>query len=376
MMRGLSSALCGLLLLAAAAAWADGPEFNISGSAYVDYWALSDSRARQNSLGGITPELAVKLDADVHETLSVSVRTCFGCHGLEVERASLDFTPKGWFNVQAGRLPIPFGEFSTRSDPANHRTTSKPLIFEMGRMAYFNSAAFNLGVVPAPYVDTGALVYGQVWPSENVQVWYGGYVVAGMKGNNDIDYSSMHTSFYIDNNRVPSGGGRVVMTYSSPSADAWVRDFSLGVSGMHGRYDPNVSRSHTALGLDASVRIKKLTLRGEAAASRIDIDPTAAGYRFQIIDPYIEKSGFYVEAEHPIGERLKVVYRLDGLRRAGIPLPGADPGLSIDSKILRYTQGFEVSIWKGLYAKASYEFWYLTDFPSFHAGHVGVGGTF
>jgi hypothetical protein len=351
-------------------------DVSISGSAYVDWWVLSDKTARASALSGPTPEIAVKLEADVHENLSFTAKACFGCHGLEVDRAYLEYTPKSWFNLQAGRVVVPFGDFSVRYDPANHRTASKPLPFEMGRMPYFQRSVYNLGVVPAPYVDTGVVVYGQTWPTQTVQLWYAGYAIGGLRGENDIDYSSMHTPFYVDNNRTPSGGARAVLTWSSDNAGAVLRDVSFGLSGMHGRYNRGLSRAYTTAGADLSVRLGPATVRGEAAFSRFDIDPSAPGYRYEVIDPFVDKSGFYVEVEHPLGDRLFVVYRFDGLRRAGVPLPGSDVALSPDSRVLRYTQGAQVAISDALFAKLTYEHWWLVEFPDFDSGHLGVGGTF
>jgi len=353
-----------------------GEGVNVSGSLYVDDFVMSDKSARDSSLSGITHEIGLKVDLDVRENLSFSGKLCYGCHGLEIDRAYLDFTPRSWINVQAGRIPVPFGDFALRTDPGSHRTSSKPLIYEMGRMVHYGTNAFNLGVQPLPYVDTGVLVYGQTWLGKQLQVWYGAYGVSGLKGQNDIDYAALRSIYYNDNNRVPSAGGRVVASYSSSSASATFKDATVGASAMYGRYDPNLKLAYRALGVDASLRVGPLVLRGEAALRRTDIDPTVPGYRFQIIDPFIDKSGFYVEAEHRLGSRLQVVYRLDGLRRRGVPLPGSDPKLSPDSTILRYTQGLQFTITDAFYSKLEYEYWWLNDFNSFHAGHFGIGGLF
>ena len=46
-------------------------------------------------------------------------------------------------------------------------------------MAYGGSSTMNLGVLPMPYVDTGALFYGVKWLGP-IQAWYGLYGVAGL----------------------------------------------------------------------------------------------------------------------------------------------------------------------------------------------------
>src|SRR2546425_3686826 len=271
-----------LLALAAAlalatATWAEG--VNVSGTVYTDYFGMTDKSARQSSLSGVTPEVALKMEVDVKENLAFAAKACFGCHGLEIERAYVDFTPKSWINVQAGRIPVPFGEFALRTDPGSHRTASKPLMYEMGRMVHYGINAFNLGVVPLPYVDTGALVYGQTWLGEHLQLWYGVYGVAGLKGQNDIDYTALRSIYYTDNNRAPSAGGRVVLNYSSSTPGATFKDATLGASAMYGRYDPALKLSYSLLGVDASMRLGRWSSgakRPSAAPTSIPPSPVTA----------------------------------------------------------------------------------------------------
>jgi hypothetical protein len=351
-------------------------DVNFAGSAYVDYWWASSPSATKASLMGITPEAAVKMEVDVHENLSFSARVCFSCHGLEVDRAHVDFTPSPAFNIQAGRIGVPFGEMSVRYDPTSHRSVSKPLIYDMGRMGYYGRSGFNLGVVPQPYVDTGVVIYGQAWPSEQVQFWYAGYAVGGMRGENDFDYAAMRTSFYVDNNNEPAGGGRAVLTVSSSEPDSPFKDFSIGISGMYGHYDPSRKRAYTALGADAALRLGPVTLRGEAAFIRIEINPDPSLYRYELIDTYLDKGGFFVELEHPVTSRLALLYRLDNLFRKGDVPTTADPGLSPDSQIWRYTQALQVTLSDSMYTKISYEYCAMNDFPNFHSMHIGIGGSF
>ena len=355
---------------------AAGAEVNFSGSAYVDYWFINSAMAKKDSMAGLTPEAAVKMEVDVHENLSFSARVCFSCHGLEVDRAHVDFTPTPAFNIQAGRIGVPFGEMSVRYDPTSHRSVSKPLIYDMGRMPYYGKSAFNLGVVPQPYVDTGVVVYGQVWPSDTVQLWYAGYLVGGMRGSNDFDFTAMRTSYYLDNNNEPAGGGRVVLTVSASDPESPFKDFSFGLSGMYGHYDPDRLRAYTALGVDAALRVGPVTLRGEAAFVRIEIDPNPALYRFQLIDTYFDKGGFFVELEHPIGSRLIALYRFDTLARKGIPMPNSETSLTEDSQILRGTGALQILLSSSMYLKGSYEYTWLSDFPVVHSLHFGVGGSF
>jgi hypothetical protein len=365
-----------LALSALLATPALGASVNFSGTAYVDNWYASSPSAAKASATGITPEASVKMEVDVHEKLSFTVRVCYSCHGLEVDRAHVDFTPSTAFNIQAGRVGVPFGEMSVRYDPTSHRSVSKPLIYDMGRMGYYGRSGFNLGVVSQPYVDSGVVIYGQVWPADFIQLWYGAYVVSGMRGQNDLDYIAMRTTPYLDNNHEPAGGGRLSLTFSSQEPGAIFKDLSLGGSAMYGHYDPDRKRYYAAFGADASLRFYIFTLRSEAAFMRLQINPDQSLYRFQLIDDFIDKEGYFVELEHPVGRRLALLYRWDTLYRKGMPMPGADPRLSSDSHMLRYTQALQVSLADSMYLKGSYEYCMMNDFPNFHSVHVGIGGSF
>jgi hypothetical protein len=349
---------------------------NVSGSIYVDEWWISKKDVSDRSLGGITPEGALKVSVDVHDDLSISAKACFSCHGIEMEHIAVEYTPRNWFNVTAGRVVVPFGEYANRVDPSSHRTVSAPLIFDMGRMPYFDRAGFNLGVVPAPYVDTGVVVYGQTWIANRIQVWYGAYGVAGLKGSNDVDWVSMRSAYYADNNRLPAGGGRLALTWSQEDPTAFIGDVSLGGSFTGGRYDQANALGYAAWGADAQVRLGPVTLRGEYAARRTHIDPNASGYRFVVRDPFFDKRGWYAEIEHPIGKYVSAVYRVDRMDRIGVPIPGSLTALSPDSRIKRYTAGVMVTPVASFFLKASYEYWDMSDFGAIHSVHAGVGGSF
>ena len=365
-----------LALAALAAAPARAAEGVIySGSAYVDYWGVPDRNVGDRAPQAVAPATSVKIGMDINDDLSFSAKACVSCHGVDLEHVALDYQPKSWFNVQFGRIAVPFGDFSNRVDPGSYKTASQPLIYDMGRMAYGGTQAMNLGVIPLPYVDTGALVYGIRWLGERIQLWYGIYGVSGLRGSNDLDWMAMRSIPYNDNNRVPSGGARFTLSYASDPG-AFFGDASIGGSYTGGRYDKEATREYHAWAADATLRFGKLVLRGEYAARRTDLDPAATGYPFALADPWFEKEGFYAEAEAPLGKYLEAVYRYEELRRTGTPLPGAVAELSADSTFKRHTAGFVVTPASSLFVKLSWELWQTTDFGEFHTYHAGIGGAF
>ncbi len=346
-----------------------------SGSAYVDYWGIPDRPVANRAPQAVAPAASIKLGLDVNDDLAFSAKACIGCHGIDVEHVALDYQPKTWFNVQFGRIAVPFGDFSNRVDPGSHRTGSPPLIYDMGRMAFGSRSAMNLGVLPLPYVDTGVLAYGIRWLGERLQLWYGIYGVSGLRGTNDLDWMAMRSVPYNDNNRVPAGGARLTLSYSSDPKD-FIGDASIGGSATAGRYDRDATREYRAWAADATLRFGKLVLRGEYASRRTDLDPAATGYPYVLEDPWFTKEGFYAEAEAPLGKYLAAVYRYEELRRTGTPLPGSVAELSADSTFVRHTGGLVVTPNSAIFVKLSWELWQTTDFGEFHTYHAGMGGTF
>jgi hypothetical protein len=186
---------------------------------------------------------------------------------------------------------------------------------------------------------------------------------------------SMRTSPYVDNNKTPSYGGRIAITYSS-NPGAVLGDASLGASYTGGRYDRDARLQYQVAGADASIQLWKVILRGEYAIRRTDLDPNASGYGWVLVDDFFDKRGFYAELEHPLGRYLAMVYRYDRLERIGVPLPGSSASLTPNSAIERGTVGTVITPASGIYMKLSYEYWKPTDFAVFQSGHVGLGGAF
>jgi hypothetical protein len=347
-----------------------------SGSVYVDQWGFYRSReAAKRAPQSFAPATSIKVGADINDDLSFSAKACIGCHGVDLEHVALDFQPRPWFNVQAGRIAVPFGDFSNRVDPSSYRAGSQPLIYDMGRMAYGTRTNMNLGILPMPYVDTGALLYGVKWLGSRIQAWYGAYGVSGLRGSNDVDWMALRSVPYNDNNSEPAYGGRLTLSYAS-DAGAFFGDTSFGGSYTAGRYDRDARLRYEAWGGDATLRLWKLIFRGEYARRTTDLDPAATGYPFALQDPFFLKEGFYAELEHPLGKYLAVVYRYEELARKGTPLPGAPVEMSADSRFVRYTGGVVLTPAQNLFLKLSWEYWDTTDFGKFQTYHAGLGGAF
>jgi hypothetical protein len=371
-----------LVLAAVALAHADdgGLERNFAGSVQLDYMAVpTEEIGRDQALDGATVELSLKLAMDFGEHVSSNVKVCVACHGLEVGMAFFDLRARDELNLRVGRFTPAFGEFPLRHDPANHRTSDKPLPYDMGRMLRIRE--WNMSVLPAPWVDNGIELDGTHFFGEQLQVDYAAYAVGGPKAGadaTDFDFRLSRTpeSYYVDNNSRPVVGAHMAWTFTEGEYSAMV-----GASGMTGAYDPDAELGFTLVGLQALFRFEGLFLRGEYLARRTEMalgaDPAS---RFKYgpgmdgaFDPYQIKEGFYGELEVPAG-RFDLVLRADGMRRRGNVL--ATSALRSDSAVLRYTAGATFLIREALRLKLSGERYDFSDFDDETVVHLGIAGPF
>jgi hypothetical protein len=363
------------------AAAAPNVERNFAGSVQLDYMAVpTQSRgARDQALDGATVELSLKLAMDFGDNVQANVKLCVACHGVEVGMAFFDLRIAEELNIRVGRFTPAFGEFPLRHDPANHRTSDKPLPYDMGRMLRLRE--WNMSILPAPWVDNGIEVNGTHFFGEDAQLDYAVYAVGGPRGANDsfdFDYKQGRSGefYYVDNNSRPTVGSRVAVTWLG---EQWAAH--LGTSGMWGRYDPDNKLSFFLIGVESFVRWNNITLRGEILGRRTEMaltDNPEERFRYGpgmdgAFDRWFLKTGFYGELEVPVG-RFDFVLRGDGLRRLGnVP---ATAEMRKDSALLRYTVAMSVAVAGQLRLKVSGERYDFSDFSDETVGHLGVAGPF
>lgn len=355
---------------------------SFAGSAQLDYLLVpTDERARSFTFDGFTTELSLKLSVDVSDTISAQIKTCYGCHGFELGSAYVDFRITEEINFRAGRFVPKFGDFPVRHDPANHLTSDKPLPYDMGRMLHLRD--WNMSILPAPYVDNGAEISARYGVEDVFDVDAAFYFVSGLKGNEDgadVDFlqSRSREFYYVDNNSLPSVGGR--LAFSWYPADGVL--LALGGSAFYGTYDPNNNLDFLLLGADLLLRIERFALRmeyllrrtkmgvGNTPEDRFRYGPRSDG----TYDPYFVKDGFYAEATYPIHEMFELVARFDGMRRLGNVTTGST--LRSESVVLRYTAGTNLVLQRAWRVKFSVEGYDFSDFQDQLAIHLGVVGAF
>lgn len=352
-----------------------------AGSVQLDYMLVpTEDTGRKIGIDGATAEASLKIAIDFNGKISANLKTCVACHGFEVGMAYFDLRVADELNFRVGRFTPAFGEFPVRHDPANHRTSDKPLPYDMGRMLRVND--FNEGVLPSPWVDNGLEINGTHFFGEHVQVDYAAYAIGGPRAGADpVDFdfklSRSGESYYADNNSRPVLGGQLALSVVTSTLTA-----SAGVSMMRGTYDPEHRLPFSVLGAHLVLRAKDVFLRfeyltrrtkmslGESPMERFKYGPGSDGQ----FDPYLVKDGGYAELEVPVTKRLTLLGREDFLRRRGNVVTTST--LRSDSAILRHTAAVAIGVWSALRVKLSYEYYDFSDFDDESVIHLGIVGPF
>jgi len=365
-----------VLALVAGTARAD-VQRTLAGSLQLDYLAVpTESHPAAYTFDATTVELSLKMSVDFSKNASATVKACFACHGFEAAAAFVDLRAADELRVRVGRLTPSFGSFPERYDPANHRTSDKPLPYDMGRMLHKNE--WNEGVLPAPWVDNGIEVGGTHF-FEDGRIDYAVYALSGPKadpGASDFDFVRSHSpqQYYLDNNSEPIVGGRFSGTLEADEFSA-----TLGASAMAGHYDPDRKLGFAIGGADLVTKIQGVSVRAEYLIRRtqmalgtnpmLNFKPAPDG----TFDDTFSKHGFYVETEVPVGP-VDLIARFDGLRRIG-NVPLASP-LAYHASITRYTAAAAARITANVRLKMSLEYYVFSDFDDELALHLGVATPF
>jgi hypothetical protein len=372
-------ALAAVVLAASPARAEDTRTRTFAGSIQLDYLAVpTEDPARRFTLDGATIELSLKLSVDLSSSTSASVKVCFACHGFEAGMAYVEIRAADELHLRVGRMTPAFGSFPQRHDPANHRTSDKPLPYDMGRMLRRDD--WNEGILPAPWVDNG-IELGGTFFFDAGRLDYAAFLMAGPKGAADAaDFDFIQSrsgdAYYVDNNSRPVFGGRVAASIDLRGHGT----LAFGGSAMGGTYDPDSQLSFAIGGVDATLDLGSLIVRGEYLLRRTEMalgsDPAT---RFKYgpdtdgtFADFFVKDGFYVEAEAPVGA-IDLVARWDGLRRAGNVL--ASSTLTSRSSLSRYTAGAAIRF-GALRVKTSVELYEFSDFDREVALHLGLATPF
>jgi hypothetical protein len=343
-------------------------EHNFAGSAQFDYALVATDHKAQPTGGafdGATTEVALKLAVDVSDAVSVNVKVCYGCHGFEVPLAHFDYRIADELNFRIGRFSPSLGAFNLRHDPANHKFSDKPLIYDMGRMLRLRD--WNLGVVPSPFPDNGVEVNGTHWFGESTQADYAVYAITGFRGTpqgQDLDWTLSRSTYYVDNNSRPAVGARLSMTTKfGPTGDA-----TFGISGQRGTYDKANAFNYAIFGADLALRVGRTAVRAEYLARRQTFDttdPNETVFKYDVASSrgdFFLKHGVYVEIETPVSPQIDFLARLDAMFRSGNVLKTSAIATTEDrASVTRLSLGATYLLDRALRLKGSVEGWHFSD---------------
>lgn len=300
--------------------------------------------------------------------ISANMRVCWGCHGIDLEEAAIQWQPWPWLTARAGRLNVSAGSLNSRHDFSVRRTISKPLTRIMGNMP--RGREFNQGVLPAPYSDLGAgLTFG--WDTDIFGFEFEAFALRGLKGSvTSVDIDFVSTRDWADSNGEPSFGGR--MSFDVPFV-------SLNFAYLWGNYDPGSRRSYHFASADLRARFGPVTIEGELAFRSTEYqDP---------IKPDREKDfykyGWWGQVTWQILEPLSVVVSVDSLHVERIFLgangPTVNPALAITddhNRIVRIQGGVGWTPWGGIMVRVMAEYWEFSDFHDSWVIQAGLGWAF
>lgn len=338
------------------------PHWSVHGVFSTDFNALLSDRHARDTMPeeGVAGEYVLGASLHLDRRLTVSARSCFGCHGFELQSAVADYEILEGLTLRAGRFPLPFGSLSARFLPHQLESTSKPLPYIMGFMP--RGREFNQGILPAPAVDNGAGATANLWLAEGVQLGLEAAVTRGFKGvAPDLDFELSRD--FEDNNGEPAGAGRATLS-AGPLA--------LGLSAAGGRYDPDAELAYRLAGADLHLRfLEGWNLRLEGAWRETDFrDP--AGDR-----DASRRWSYAAQIDGEIDLRWRVFVLHDALRVEGLfltpagPQPAPAPGSSDSENVVtRIAAGVVFAARPGVLLKTSAEFWNFSDFDDtwvFHA---------
>jgi hypothetical protein len=359
--RAVAIAVVALLaLVGVGPAAADDRPLRFVGSVQLDYLTVPTADpANPGTLDGSTLEVSLRASRELGEHAEATIKVCFACHGFEAGAAYVDLRAADELVVRFGRMTPAFGSFPERHDPANHHTSDKPLVYDMGRMLELR--AWNEGILPAPWVDNGVEVRGTHFV-ERGRLDYAAYLLSGPKAGadaTDFDFTLSRSpgQYYTDTNSQPIVGARVAGTIEFDDA----RDLTVGGSAMAGTYDPGRDLDFVIAGVDAVARLAAVTLRGEYLVRRTRVaigDAPALRWKYGpgpdgTYADYFVKDGFYLEGEVPVG-RVELIARWDGLRRKGNVLVTSP--LTSRAAMYRYTAAAAVRIDPAVRLKGSVGF--------------------
>lgn len=183
-----------------------------------------------------------------------------GDGSLQIEFAQLDYLIKEYINLRAGILLMPVGKFNLLHDSPLNDLVDRPMVSRI--------------IIPSTWFESGAGVYGTVYPTSLSKLDYEIYAVNGMSSTagtiTDLGVRSARGSVSRDRNDSKAVVGRVAF---SP-----MLGIEVAGSGYHGVYANSTPTTGTSyidvFALDWTLQRGSFEIIGESAWLRISNNGT------------------------------------------------------------------------------------------------------
>ncbi len=358
-------------------------------SSIGDAWANNQQASAWSFFGTVAPtwQTAISADGDdvsenpgfhadvwlgvewqPNKFMSGRVQACTTCHSqgndqnrLELAEGFLSFNVTEaleqnadvvQINLDAGRILVPFGAFSSQSHPGAFRTVTRPLMFNMGHNV--QRQIIGPPILPMPYADEGVNVRMTTPVYCDLDLTWNTYAVNGLQGD-DGGINFFQSRDYVDNNQEPAIGTRLALGNSAIKLGA---SFMVGQHNRIGDLAPADSPvlQYSIFGADLSARCGDFRFQAEYALRTTDsliFAPTATGVEEQL-------DGIYVEAGVRVCDdpNIEVVVRYDTLNRHAAQPPG---GVLTTGRfhVGRITSGFSMNLPGGSVLRLNHEYWMM-----------------
>ena len=284
-------------------------------------------------------------------------------------------------NFRVGRFTPAFGDFPLRHDPANHRTSDKPLPYDMGRMLRLRE--WNMGVLPSPYVDQGIEVNGTHWFGEHRAARLRG--VRGRRpargpGRRRLRLDRVALGV-LRRQQLRARARRAGRAHARPdrrrdarrsAPRAWPATWTPSASTATRSAASTCTRASGCSTCAPSTCLRRTEMPlGDDPDARFRYGPGEDGE----YDDYFLKDGFYVEANLAA---LHAARTGRPLRRAAAHGQRARDHSTLreEQRVLRYTGGLNIVFDGSVRLKLSGEFYDFSDFSDEVAANTGVVAAF
>jgi hypothetical protein len=245
----------------------------------------------------ITDRLKVAAELEIeHGIRSKSAQASSGGIEVSLEFAHIDYLIKEPLNLRAGIILLPIGKFNLLHDSPLNDLSDRPLV--------------STAIIPSTLSETGAGLYGTVYPTRLSKLDYELYVTQGFQGYDTAGAPVIGAASGLRNARqrvattaddgLDNNNGKAVVGRMAFSPFLGVE---VGGSGYFGSYDPASKRPLSLWAVDWTLQRGPFELIGEAAWAYVRdnhlnldgtfaIDPATSTLRPRRMD------GFYVQGNY------------------------------------------------------------------------------